>query len=533
MIVPRPRLIRTAEGTFVLDASTTLASDPQLDGAARWLRGALGPATGCHLPTARTGEAGIALVLDGGLGAEDYRLTVTPTTVTVEAGGPAGAFYGAQTLRQLLPAPAFRAGGVTRGPWRIPAVTVEDGPRFRWRGTMLDVARHFVPKAELLRFVDLLALHKLNVLHLHLTDDHGWRLEIKRHPRLTERGAWRSRTMIGRGPHHTYDDRPHGGYYTQDDIREIVAYAADRHITVVPEIDIPGHTQAAIAAYPSLGVTGTPVEVATDWGPSPHVLNAEESTLRFFEEVFDEVLGLFPSRYVCVGGDECVKTQWRADPRTQERIRELGLADEHELQAWFINRFDRYLGERGRKLFGWDEILQGGLAEGATVAAWRGSSAAHRATALGHEVVTCPLDRVYLDYRQSSRPDEPVPVGCVVTLEDVYGFDPVPEGLTDDRARLVIGAQAAVWTEHMDSSRVRDYLVFPRLVAFAETVWASPERDFEDFGARLRGHLERLDALGVEYRPADGPHPWQQRPDVKGWPRERDDIMTDVFRDSA
>ncbi|MFI1188312.1 beta-N-acetylhexosaminidase [Streptomyces californicus] len=533
MIVPRPRRIRPAEGSFVLDASTTLTADPLLDGTARWLRGALGPATGCHLPPGTAGNSGIALTLSDELGDEDYRLTVTSAAVTVEAGGPAGAFYGAQTLRQLLPAPVFRAGSVASGPWTVPAVTVEDGPRFRWRGTLLDVARHFVPKADLMRYLDLMALHKLNVLHLHLTDDQGWRLEIKRHPQLTEVGAWRRETMIGRGPNYTYDGRPHGGFYTQDDIREIVAYAADRHITVVPEIGIPGHTQAAIAAYPALGVTGTPVDVGVDWGPSPHVINAEESTVRFFEQVFDEVLDLFPSPYVCIGGDECVKAQWRGDPRTQERIRELGLADEHELQAWFVKHFDRYLGERGRKLFGWDEILQGGLAEGATVASWRGLSGAREATALGHQVVTCPLDRVYLDYRQSPHPDEPMPNGCVVTLEDVYGFDPVPDGLTEAQARLVIGAQANIWTEHIDSSRVMDYLAFPRLAAFAETVWASRERDFGAFSTRFRAHLERLDALGVEYRPPHGPYPWQQRPDVLGWPRELADIMTDVFQDSA
>ncbi|WP_432164710.1 beta-N-acetylhexosaminidase [Streptomyces sp. bgisy031] len=530
MIVPKPGQLTVAGDGFTLTADSALTADRGLERAARWLRGTLGPAIGGDL---LPGPGGITLRLAEDLGPEAYRLSIQQDGVRIEAGDAAGAFYGAVTLRQLLPAALLRSGRTGAGPWTVPAVSIEDRPRFRWRGVLIDVARHFMPKADLLRYIDLMALHKLNVLHLHLTDDQGWRLEIKRYPRLTEIGAWRSRTMLGRGQNHAYDNRPHGGYYTQDDIRELVAYAADRSITVIPEIDLPGHTQAAIAAYPELGVTGEPVPVSAAWGPSAHVLNSEEATLAFFGHVFDEVLALFPSDYVGVGGDECTKTQWRADRRTQERIRELGLADEHELQSWFIKHFDTYLGARGRKLFGWDEILQGGLASGAAVASWRGLAGAVEAATLGHEVVSCPLDRVYLDYRQSDHPEEPAPFGCVVTVEDVYGFEPVPEGLTAEQARRVIGAQAGIWTEHMESARTMDYLAFPRLAAFAETVWGPAERDFTEFSGRLQAHLERLDALGIEYRPAAGPRPWQTRPDVAGWPRELPEIMVDVLGDSA
>ncbi|MFF9017440.1 beta-N-acetylhexosaminidase [Streptomyces sp. NPDC014870] len=509
--IPKPRTARAASAEFVLDATTCVNADPVLARPAHWLREAIRPATGYELPP---GKDGIRIALAEELGAESYRMSVRPDAVTIEAGGPAGAFYGAQTLRQLLPADIYRTGRIHEGPWRIPAMTVEDAPRFRWRGALIDVARHFMPKNDLLRYIDLLAMHKLNVLHLHLTDDQGWRMEIKRYPRLTEVGAWRQRTMIG-NPLVTawYDERPHGGYYTQDDLREIVAYAADRFVTVVPEIDLPGHVQAAIAAYPELGVTGQPVDVGTQWGVQENLLNAEETTVTFFRHVFDEVLQIFPSPYICVGGDEVVPEQWRADPRTRQRRRELGLPDESALHSWYIKRFDDYLTARGRRLYGWDEILEGGLAKGATVASWRGTEAAVTAARMGHEVVTCPQDSVYLDHRQDDTAEDPSAIGSPTTVADVYGFDPVPRELTGDDTSYVIGAQCALWTEHIDSVRNLDYQAFPRLSAFAETVWSGPERDFADFSARLAHHLRRLDALGVEYRPADGPRPWQRRPD--------------------
>ncbi|MGH3324909.1 MAG: beta-N-acetylhexosaminidase, partial [Streptomyces sp.] len=421
----------------------------------------------------------------------------------------------------------------------VPAVRVEDAPRFPWRGFMLDVARHFTPKDGVLRVLDLLAAHKLNVLHLHLTDDQGWRLEIRRHPRLTEVGGTRARTRVGHRASPLWDERPHGGRYTQDDVREIVAYAAERHITVVPEIDIPGHSQAAIAAYPELGNTDVvdtaSLEVWTDWGVSPHVLAPTDTVLRFYEGVLEEVLDLFPSRFVHLGGDECPKEQWRASAVAQARVRELGLADElgspqgeavGELQAWFMGHFGRWLAERGRRLIGWDEILEGGLADGAVVSSWRGYAGGIAAARAGHDVVMCPEQQVYLDHRQDAGPDEPVPIGYVRTLRDVYHFEPVPPELAGtDRERYVLGAQANMWTECTENQQRVDYQVFPRLAAFAEVAW-SPlpppgRRDFDDFERRMtEGHYARLTALGVDYRPPQGPHPWQRRPGIAGRPLE-------------
>ncbi|MFD4829602.1 beta-N-acetylhexosaminidase [Streptomyces uncialis] len=537
MLIPRPAQLDLGEGEFPITPATPFLADQALSRAARWLRAALAPALGAPGPDisgpgvpgpAEGGVPAVRFRHDPDLAEEAYRLTVTPDGALVEASAHPGAFYAAQSIVQLLPPSVHRgAGAVT--PLRLPAVTIADAPRFGWRGTLIDVARHFLPKREILRYIDLLALHKINVLHLHLTDDQGWRIEIKRYPELTRTGGWRKGSTVGSSRHGRHEERPHGGFYTQDDIREIVAYAAERAITVVPEIDLPGHTQAAVAAYPELGNTDTPVEVRTAWGPGEHVLNAEESTLTFFRNVFDEVLELFDSRYVCVGGDECVKTEWRGSERVQRRMRELGLPDEDALQSWFVRRFDEYLTARGRALLGWDEILDGGLAEGATVMSWRGTGGAVAAARAGHDVIACPLTDVYFDYRQSDDPGEPIAVGCVIGLADAYAFEPVPEDLSPAEARHVLGGQAQLWTEPVDGPRALDYLAFPRLAAFAEAVWTPGPREYEEFEPRLVHHLARLDALGVEYRPLAGPHPWQRRPDARGWPRSRAEMLDDVL----
>ncbi|MGW3247552.1 beta-N-acetylhexosaminidase [Streptomyces sp. NPDC001070] len=522
-------------GHHELGPGTTLAAGPGTERTAHWLRATLGAATGLPLPPPPAGTPGtITLSLDpevtARLGAEGYRLTVSARDgVHIDGGGPAGLFWGAQTLRQLLgDAAAFRRAPLPGRTWRLPHCAVEDAPRFAWRGVLLDVARHFMPKDVVLRYVDLLAAHKLNVLHLHLTDDQGWRVEIRRYPRLTEVGAWRTRTKVGLRESPLWDERPHGGYYTQDDLREIVAYAAERHVAVVPEIDIPGHSQAAIAAYPELGNTDvvdtTALPVLTGWGINPNVLAPTEATVRFYENVLAEVLELFPSEFVHIGGDECPKDQWRASATVQARIKELGLRDEDELQSWFVRHFDDWLTARGRRLIGWEEILEGGPAAGAAVSSWRGYAGGIAAARAGHDVVMCPQSQVYLDWRQSDREDEPVPIAHVRTLEDVYRFEPVPGGLTAEEAAHVIGAQANIWTETMDSVRAVDYMAFPRLAAFAETVWSSlpapAARDHEGFAARMVTHYGRLDALGVEYRPPGGPLPWQRRPGVIGRPIE-------------
>ncbi|MFE1926086.1 beta-N-acetylhexosaminidase [Streptomyces asoensis] len=534
-LVPAPRVVEgPARGAFLLDEDTVLWAAAGTQATERWLRGTLGAALGLPLrPGPQDARRSVRLRLDDAFGAEAYRLSVLPDQgVEIRGGGPAGVFWGAQTLRQLLGADAFRRAPVRPGAGRaVPYGVVEDGPRFRWRGLMLDVARHFMPKDGVLRYLDLMAAHKLNVFHFHLTDDQGWRIEIRRHPRLTEVGSWRARTKFGHRASPLWEEKPHGGFYTQDDIREIVAYASERHITVVPEIDVPGHSQAAIAAYPELGNTdlGTvsgehtaALSVWDTWGISPHVLAPTDNTLRFYEGVLEEVLELFPSEFVHLGGDECPKDQWRRSPAAQARIAELGLADEDGLQSWFIGHFDRWLTARGRRLIGWDEILEGGLAEGAAVSSWRGYAGGIAAARAGHDVVMCPEQHVYLDHRQHGGADEPVPIGFVRTLEDVYRFEPVPAELTHREARRVLGTQANLWTEVMEDHTRVDYQAFPRLAAFAEVAWsalpAPRERDFAGFERRMRSHYGRLDALGVGYRPPAGPRPWQRRPGVPGRP---------------
>ncbi|MFF8356223.1 beta-N-acetylhexosaminidase [Streptomyces chartreusis] len=526
-LIPLPHRTERAEGFLELGDGFGIEAGPGTEGTARWLRATLGAATGFALPPKKGDEYDVLhLSVRPGLDTEEYRLVVAPHGVHVQGGSPAGVFWGAQTMLQLLGPDAFRRAPLPGRTWRLPLTEIRDAPRFRWRGVMLDVARHFMPKDGVLRHLDLLAAHKLNVFHFHLTDDQGWRVEIRKYPRLTEVGSWRARTKFGHRASPLWEEKPHGGYYTQDDIREIVAYAAERHITVVPEIDVPGHSQAAIAAYPELGNTDvvdtTALSVWDTWGVNPNVLAPTDNTLRFYEGVFEEVLELFPSEFIHVGGDECPKDQWRQSPTAQERIRELGLKDEDELQAWFIGHFDSWLTARGRRLIGWDEILEGGLAKGAAVSSWRGYAGGVAAARAGHDVVMCPEQQVYLDHRQDAGADEPVPIGFVRTLEDVYRFEPVPAELTPDEAGHVLGTQANLWTEVMEDRARVDYQAFPRLAAFAEVAWsglpAPAERDFADFERRLAAHYGRLDALGVAYRPPTGPRPWQRRPGVPGRP---------------
>ncbi|MFL6126661.1 beta-N-acetylhexosaminidase [Actinophytocola sp.] len=447
-----------------------------------------------------------ATTTDDSLPSEGFRLTLGPGGVRVAAADAAGEFYARQALRQLLGPSAFRAADIHSGPRALPCGEVEDWPRFRWRGCLLDVARHFMPKAGVLRFLDLMAAHRLNVLHLHLTDDQGWRVEVPEFPRLTEVGAWRAGSWVGRPPDGTaeHDGRPHGGFYTVDDLREIVAYAADRHITVVPEVDVPGHSQAAIAAYPWLGVTGLPLEVLTRWGVNENVLAMTDRTVDFYRRVLTHVAEIFPSEVICVGGDEVPTTQWAADPGTVARAAELGLSDVDCLRGWFLGRLVAHLESLGRRAMAWDDA--GPLPRSTVIGAWLSTEA----LAAGHDLVLCPEEHVYLDHRQSDHPDEPVPVGYLRTLADVYAYEPLA-------APGVLGAQAQVWTEHLDSTRRVDYAAFPRLAAFAEVVWSRHARDYAEFEARLvRHHLPRLDALGVEYRPLNGPRPWQMRPGVPG-----------------
>ncbi|HQE81805.1 MAG TPA: beta-N-acetylhexosaminidase [Candidatus Hydrogenedentes bacterium] len=515
VLIPLPAQMEAKPGRFGINAETAIVYDANAAGAeaaAGALAEYLRPPMQLPLPV-RAGESPAASTIFFGSGegleqadGEGYRLTVTPEGVVVHARAAAGLFYGAQTLRQLLPPQAFAREAASSPAWSAPCVEIMDRPRFAWRGMMVDTARHFMPKEFLKKYIDVMAMHKFNRLHLHLTDDQGWRVEIKKYPKLTEVGAWRAETQVGkpRGGEYTFDGIRHGGFYTQDDIRELVAYAAARHVTLVPEIEMPGHAQAAIASYPELGCTGEQLPVRTRWGVNENVFNVEESTILFLQDVLSEVLELFPGEFIHIGGDECPKKQWKESPRVQERMRELGIETENAMQSWFIGRMDAFLTERGRRLIGWDEILEGGLAPGATVMSWRGIDGGIAAAKANHDVVMAPTTHTYFDYYQSKNESEPLAIGGFLPIERVYEFEPVPSQLSEMEARHILGAQAQMWTEYIKTPEYLEYMAFPRECAMAEVVWTLRERrEFGGFMQRLRIHLERLAALGVNYRPLD------------------------------
>ena len=504
-VVPQPAHVRPATGAFEINAQTRIAVSESTRAMGCQLQAYLSPATGFPLElTRRNGANTISLVLDRRLevlGPEGYRLRVRTDKIEIRGGGAAGVFYGLQTLRQLLPADSFRRAHVKGVEWMVPSLDIEDRPRFGWRGLHLDVARNFMPKESVLKFLDLMALHKLNSFHWHLTDDQGWRIEIKKYPRLTGIGAYRKDTMLVYSPP-SYSGKPHGGYYTQDDVREVVAYAAALHITVVPEIEMPGHAQAAIAAYPELGNVSEPLEVFTKWGVNENVFNAEDGTITFLQNVLAEVLELFPGKFIHVGGDEVPKKQWKDSPAAQAKMKKLGLKDEHELQSWFIRQMDTWLTARGRRLIGWDEILEGGLAPGAAVMSWRGIEGGVAAAKAGHDVVMSPTSHTYLDFYQSrEKQNEPHAIGGFLPLETVYDYEPIPAGLTAEQSKHVLGAQAQLWSEYIRDFQHVEYMAYPRACALSEVVWSAREtRNLADFQRRLRPHLARLTRLDVNYR---------------------------------
>ncbi|HVT33583.1 MAG TPA: family 20 glycosylhydrolase, partial [Rhodanobacteraceae bacterium] len=424
---------------------------------------------------------------------EGYDLAVDSHRVLLIARDPRGLFYGSVTLWQLL------TQGIEKTPRiEVPQLHIADQPRFAWRGAMLDSARHFQSVAFIERFIDQLALLKLNTLHWHLTDDQGWRIEIKRYPKLTEIGAWR-RPAGAAGTDADGKAVRYGGFYTQDQIRQIVRYASERNVTIVPEIDMPGHMQAAIAAYPELGSRGDAPVVSPDWGVHSYLLNTDDATLAFVDNVLDEIVGLFPGPYVHIGGDEAVKDQWKASSRVQERMREVGAKDENALQGWFVAHVARHLAKRGRRIVGWDEILEGGAPPDAIVMSWRGAKGGVEAAHAGHDVVMTPDPDLYLDHLQGDGADEPPGRPALRTLADVYAFDPIPRDMAPDVARHVLGAEAALWTEHMRTEARVEHAAFPRLDALAEALWSPANaRDWRGFVARVVPETARQRALGVE-----------------------------------
>jgi hexosaminidase len=513
-IIPMPVSVTPGGGRFILTTRMVIGTDQASVAIGHQLARYLEPATGLtfRVQPAAAPAGSIHVRRDPTLkrlGPEGYRLEISQARVVARAPELAGLFYAVQTMRQLLPPEIFREAPVQGVEWSMPAVTIEDRPRFGWRGAHLDVGRYFMPKEFVKKYIDLLALHKLNTFHWHLTEDQGWRLEIKQYPKLTEVGSCRKETIVGRytrdASQWKFDGMPHCGFYTQDDAREIVAYAKERFITVVPEIEMPGHAVAAIAAYPELGVTGEPMEVAGRWGIFSDILNAEPSTIAFMQNVLTEVMAIFPTRYIHIGGDEADKAKWKASPRIQARIKELGLKDEHELQSWFIRQMDTFLTSKGRRLVGWDEILEGGLAENAVVMSWRGVEGGIQAARAKHDVVMAPTTHTYLDYYQSKdRAREPLAIGGFLPLETVYSYEPIPAQLEAEFATHVLGAQAQLWTEYMPTPKRVEYMAFPRLTALAEVVWTPKEKkDYADYLTRLEPHLRRLAVLDVSFRPLD------------------------------
>jgi hexosaminidase len=501
-IIPRPVKLETGDGVFTLTSSTVISSAPETSPSARVLADMLDQPTGFNLETTNGAPVrGSCIRLeaappDATLGNEGYTLEVTPKDVLIRAKGAAGFFYAFETLRQLLPPQALADQPQEGVAWTMPCVKIEDYPRFAWRGLMLDVARHFESPEFVKDLLDVMAFYKLNVFHWHLTDDQGWRIEIKRYPKLMEIGSRRSQTGN--------DKTPHSGFYTQAEIRDIVAYAQARNITIVPEIEMPGHSVAALAAYPELSCRGGPFKVAQTWGVMHDVYCAgNETTFIFLENVLTEILDLFPGKYVHIGGDECPKDRWRECAKCQARIKAEGLKDEDELQSYFISRISRFLVSKGRRPVGWDEILEGGLPEGTTVMSWHEDSGAIAAADAGHDAVMAPESQTYFDYYQSRDiAHEPRASDGYLPLQAVYDFEVLPEELKGDEAAHILGGQAQLWGEYMPNAAQVMYMAFPRATALAETLWTPAcEKDYADFMARLQMHRAKLDAMKIHYHP--------------------------------
>ena len=508
-IVPQPLQVDvTNDAPFILNGKTSIvvaSKSNDMKRNATLLASYIEQTTGVRPVIGKQAKnaATIVLTIDKSIdNAEGYKLDIDAKSVRIAGATAAGVFYGIQTLRKSLPVVSGKAAQVT-----IPCAHIVDAPRFSYRGTHLDVSRHFVSTDEIRQFIDILALHNINRFHWHLTDDQGWRIEIKKYPLLTKIGSKRTQTVIG---HNTgkYDGKPYGGFYTQKEIRDIVKYAADRYITIVPEIDLPGHMQAALAAYPELGCTGGPYKVWEMWGVSDNVLCAgNDKTMKFVDDVLKEVVALFPSKYIHVGGDECPKTQWQKCPKCQARIKELhleakdGHTAEERLQSYVITHASNYLKSLGRNTIGWDEILEGGLAEGATVMSWRGEAGGIAAAKQHHDVVMTPNSYLYFDYYQSlDKANEPQAIGGYLPLQRVYSYEPMPEELTAEEARHIIGVQANIWTEYMPTFKHMQYMALPRVAALSEVQWTQPQlKDYTDFTNRLIGLTHLYDRLGYNY----------------------------------
>jgi hexosaminidase len=497
-LVPEPVSVAVMQERLRIDKGVQIVAPPAVATTTSFLKKFL---TEIGISESKSGtRIQFVLTEDSTLHVEGYDLTIDKEGIRLAAGTRAGLFYGVQTLMQMLES----------HPVELPYVKITDYPRFAYRGLHLDVGRHMFPPDFIKKYIDLLAHHKMNRFHWHLTEDQGWRIEIKGYPKLQEIAAYRKETVVGRATTATrknlkdtdFDGERYGGYYTQEEIRDIVKYAKDRHVTIVPEIELPGHALAALSAYPNLGCTGGPYEAATTWGIFDDVFCAgKEETFAFLEGVMDEVVELFPGEYIHIGGDEAPKTRWQKCPHCKKRIKDEGLNDAHELQSYFIQLMEKYLNSKGRQIIGWDEILEGGLAPNATVMSWRGEEGGIAAAKQNHDVIMTPGNWCYFDYYQDSvKQNEPLAGGGYIPVSKVYEYEPIPPQLSTEEAKHILGAQGNVWTEYMRTGDHVEYMVYPRACALAEVVWSPKEsRNFDDFRERLGTHLQRLNRRGVNF----------------------------------
>jgi len=509
-IIPKPNELTIKKGRFLLNSNTAIISTKNLAQEAEYLSNMFSSASGISLSinSSATNDGNIELELDSSIeNIEGYNLSVKYDAIVISGKTNIGVFYGIQSLRQLLPVEIER-GDNEIIELTIPAVEIRDSPRYKYRGMHLDVGRHFFPIAAIKKYIDLITMHKMNSFHWHLTEDQGWRIEIKKYPKLTEVGGFRKGTAIGlagtKNAPYTYDDVRYGGFYTQEEIKEVVAYAGARHITVIPEIELPGHSSAALAAYPQFGNTKGPYEVAKRWGIFNETFAPTEETFRFLEDILSEVMNLFPSKFIHIGGDEVLKKEWKESAYAQKLIKKEGLKDEHGLQSYFIRRIEKFLNANDRNIIGWDEILEGGIAPNATVMSWRGIEGGIAAAKQHHSVIMTPGTHCYFDYYQVSQEEQKKEAltGSKrhTTVEKVYSYEPTPFVLNTEERKYILGAQGNVWTEYMPTWDLVEYNILPRMTALSEVVWSSKKnRNWKDFHMRLQHIVKRYDALGYNY----------------------------------
>jgi len=508
-IIPQPEEVSIKSGYFKLSPETKIIlTDETLKSDVDWFNDYLKKNYGFKLETlAEKPKTGTSISFekpDFEAGwKEKYSIEIDDNEISILAEGDgSGFFYGFQTLVQLIPPPEIKSS--KEGPQKsflIPCVYVKDGPRYEWRGMHLDVCRHFFPVSFVKRYIDLLAAYKMNTFHWHLTEDQGWRIEIKKYPKLTEVGAWRKGTSVGKMSDNKFDTIRYGGFYTQKEIKEVVAYATKRHITIIPEIEMPGHSLAAVASYPWLSCTGKKQEVAKTWGVFDDVYCTKDSTFKFLEDVLTEVMALFPGNYIHIGGDECPKTRWKTCPNCQALMKKENLKDENELQSYFIKRIEKFVNSKGKQIIGWDEILDGGLAPNAAVMSWRGTEGGIAAAKQKHNVVMSPGKPCYFDHYQiKDRSSEPLAIGGFNPLDSVYNYNPTPKNLSPDEAKFIMGAQGNVWTEYILNEKQVEYMAVPRMIALAEVVWTKPEnKNFGNFIERLNKNKLLLDMWKINY----------------------------------